>query len=298
MTSDQNSKAIVGYIRRDPNDRQPGSSSHDCIRFDSAEHLTQALLARFGAHYANSDWMFRGEPEVYEECMSHIDRLTFNKTRDLNTALAHERNAVLQFQRNGFFHLPEAERHLIEYSTGVLPLMRHYGAPTRLLDWSESPWIALYFACSTNGPRDGRMRCIDRTELRVYDKRHEGQIKASAEPAQSRLPALFTMELDSLDDWVAVYEHNGYRFPRLVAQQGIFTLASKPHIDHWKLTKGSLTKSLDILVPASQKATCLRQLERMGITAASLFPDAQGVARAINDHLYALLTEPHPPYGE
>ena len=47
-------------------------------------------------------------------------------------------------------------------------IMRHYGVPTRLLDWSESPLIATYFAINENDNDDGSLSMLLPIELNKH----------------------------------------------------------------------------------------------------------------------------------
>lgn len=52
---------------------------------------------------------------------------------------------------------PDAFRSLPEFD--ILAKMQHYGLPTRLLDFSLNPLVALYFACESKNNKDGRVLC-------------------------------------------------------------------------------------------------------------------------------------------
>ena len=96
-----------------------------------------------------------------------------------------------------------------------------------------------------------------------------------------------TMELFSkdvagkLDEWLVCAEHDTQAFPRLVAQQGLFTVSSKPMIDHWQLATSLAGDCYEINLPARLKRAVLRRLRVMGVTAASMYPDVGGVAQDI-----------------
>ena len=93
---------------------------------------------------------------------------------------------------------------------------------------------------------------------------------------------------ESWHDWLLCYHRYAPAFPRLVVQQGLFTVASKPNLDHWEVAKRLVPESRhhEIHFPGSIKLEIVARLNAMGVTTAALFPGVEGVASGIPLNLW------------
>jgi hypothetical protein len=88
------------------------------------------------------------------------------ETGDLHTTVrerlnpeANERDLLMEFQRGAHHHYNVTPGP--DEVTDWLALMRHYGAPARVLDWTRSPYVALYFALQGDSTEDSVLWGID-----------------------------------------------------------------------------------------------------------------------------------------
>lgn len=152
-----------------------------------------------------------------------------------------------------------------------LAIAQHNGVPTRLLDWSLNPLVALWFAveCSVENP-DNRIVWAfyyDDSEDRVDIKKFESP---------------FTIE----KTFVYFPEHV---FPYIQAQSGVFTVHHrlKETNDFVPLNniEDSDLRLKKIKIPSNIVTTIRYQLDRIGINSASLFPGLRGIKdRIIYDY--------------
>ena len=130
-------------------------------------------------------------------------------------------------------------------------LARHHGVPSPILDWTESPYIASYFAFE---------------EARPISKHHIALWVLD----RSTFPVLGS-EIKLIDDLELI------RFNRRALQQrGLFTRVLTITRTVEEILSDSLTK---ITIPSMSKASALADLDEMGINSASLFADLDGAAR-------------------
>jgi hypothetical protein len=205
-----------------------------------------------------------------------------------------ERNLMMRFQQRS---IPFMTRALAD-NWDSLFFMQHYGVPTRLLDWTENPFIGLYFAIMSSPfsgklvggkaelsfSSDAAVWILDPVawnkhalRLQRFDR---GILMPSDEALQSYKP--LTRFPDMNVHPVAIYgAHNS---PRIVAQRGSFMIFGQS-------TQGMEDAYVQEPFPVSclQKVILSRDvLQAMrtsvlknGITESVVFPDLEGLSREI-----------------
>ncbi len=159
-------------------------------------------------------------------------------------------------------------------------IMQHYNAPTRLLDWTKSPFVALYFALVDKPGEDGAVWQFDIGLLmKIMSKQFDHTTidrSQFVEYSQSQSAPQHLFPLD-------VYRKSD----RMVVQQGLFTVCQNILGDHGKIIDEALTGTANshgiFVIPHEHKTRMLRQLESMNITASTLFPGIDGLGRSVSE---------------
>jgi hypothetical protein len=209
----------------------------------------------------------------------------------------------------------------------TLVKMQHYSLPTRLLDITTNPLMALYFASEVETEKDAPKESgevvvfrIPTAEIKYFDSDTVSVIaNISRRPASFKLPAAqMNREQFNADDEIRYLLHEvkrekPYFEPAILRAHMESVVCVKPKLDNARIIKqdgafllfgmdGNKLKPAElpagfqatgnrILVKHADKVTVRKQLESLGLTQASIFPEIDKVA----DFIKLVYASPPPP---
>lgn len=197
----------------------------------------------------------------------------------------------------------------------ILVKMQHYALPTRLLDITTNPLIALYFSCVDGGSTDAEVVVfkIPKNEIRYYDSDRVSLISNIGRlPQHTRFPkGLDADEFNSDDDVIKLVREIQREKPYFVARVNPIDISSvvcvKPVLDNPRIIKQDgafllfgvdgekgkpaavpeqyllTSEEFKIVIRGGDKIRILEQLESLGITRSTIYPEIEHVAGYLKD---------------
>lgn len=217
----------------------------------------------YAGEFESGKYIFRGQANESWGLETSFDRLyaqvPYSKKKEI------EKELIDIFCTNCSRHIKGSNEFSTMDIIEKMSMAQHYGVPTRLLDWTYSPFIAAYFAFSTINHN----ACASQVAIWALLKKHdiwnshqgveiEGHIAVDNEHQKKQL-GCFTIinnQTISINKYVESCQQNGQN------------------------VEGALTK---IIIPTNQFKIALNELEAMNINASTIYGGYEGCAIAARD---------------
>ncbi|AQQ08308.1 FRG domain protein [Sedimentisphaera cyanobacteriorum] len=245
-------------------------------KIDDLEEFSREQYKYIFRGQSNNTW---GLNTTFERVVKELpkDRLTYQE--DL---------VRFEFKRQAHHYINHTPKSELEW----LALMQHYGCPTRLLDFTRSFWVGLFFALDES-VQDAALWVIDISseekektndeawKFNITSKYNE---KAEAEVEQILAMSKNPEQISKINQGIIIAEPK-YMNDRLRIQQGVFTFPKDITSSYYDnlISSGRAVKK--ITIPKKFHGDLLRKLYRMNITSSTLYPGLEGYARSMKNHI-------------
>lgn len=214
---------------------------------------------------------------------------------------AKETDILKAFIQEACCYIPVPQTALFQWAEYA----QHYGVPTRLLDWSGNPLVALYFACRGKRDIDGKVWMLHHSHYRrlaatgipkklrkksVRKIAHDllrGQMKGDSPGDSIQYPILYTpyyvdARMSSQSSWFMIWgTEAGSLETMLLTEDRHMEYVAEPQFERVYGEKEDRACWHSFSIFSDRKQSILRELDTVGINEKTLFPGLDGIGRYI-----------------
>lgn len=284
------------------------------IKIHSVSELLQALKLyqyQFRQTYRGTGFIFRGMsnvswpllPGVFREYSEPQKSSVEGATYSGRIYLTNENEILAHFKKEAIGFLPHISLNddflWIQYA-------QHFGIPTRLLDFSANPLVALYFCCKSESKEDGAVWVINtapfqnwsQDEFFCWELGPDCTREAMISSIMNSMKGYSVVDEECLEKFRPVLFTPAFIDQRMSAQSSRFLLWGKDEKPLEKMIDNANMMSLspdgvalniandqrflaNIIVPSEDKHSIMRELDLVGVNEKTVFPGLDGIGRYV-----------------
>ena len=232
----------------------------------------------------DTEYWFRGQSSAAWPLTPSFLRKSAHLPIDRAAAARLELEALKAFQWQAHLFIKSDLLQRVRTRACWWALMQHHRAPTRLLDWTISPFVAAYFAAQpSEDSSHGAVWCFCSRKLRHSFEAQHGDIPSFE---SDEAPKWYVTMLDRLSATRSVLPLAFHQATsdRMVAQQCRFTMGFVLGERHDCIAESvGATHARKLVIEHDSKREFLMRLREMNITASTLFPGVDGLGQSIGE---------------
>jgi len=237
-----------------------------------------------------TDWTFRGQRNYNWNLTTTIERLRKSIPSD-----EAEQITLTEFSRR--IHLYYDRLKLTTDDTfEILALMQHHGAPTRLLDWTYSAYIASYFAFEEPNSESDKIAVWAMDNKWLREKTNQRIAENSSDPKLKYHDLFYAnSNIWNREDFNWIMRNNRFTLvaplepyycnERMTIQQGLFLVPANLKVSFMQnlesyISEGIADHFMKFVISNNVRIDALADLYDMNINRTSLFPGIDAFAQS------------------
>lgn len=241
----------------------------------SLDQFWATFFALDDASAGKPEMLYRGMTDSAFQLIPSIGRDTQAGTSgDINSL---EDSLLKEFKRLTVPLLTQIPNSDFEW----LFLAQHYGLPTRLLDWTTNPLVALFFASEGHDDKDGVIHYLPHM---VSDQFDLFDFKTADYNNQARKNPISVFAIQPSQSRV-IFVRPRYTDERYINQKSVFSCPKDP------FTPLEHPDKNELIIKAEWKSQIRKRLYTMGMSTSFIYPGLAGVASDIKKLQFNPITE-------